>query len=82
MEQIMGRIDSAGHLVIPAAFRKRLGLKPGDEISVQLEGSTLRLMTPPELVRHSQALVAPYVLRGRSLSKELLSERRREALDE
>ncbi|MBX3269861.1 MAG: AbrB/MazE/SpoVT family DNA-binding domain-containing protein [Sandaracinaceae bacterium] len=75
----MGRIDSAGRLVLPARFRKKLGLNAGDEVTVVLEESSLRVMTPAEAIRRSQELVRRYVPAGRRLSQELGAERRREA---
>ena len=44
--------DGAGHyLLLPAPLRRRLGLRPGDEVAVALEpdASTYGLPMPPEL---------------------------------
>ena len=54
-------IDKAGRLVIPAALRKRLGLVPGTEVEIRLEGFSLRLVRAapgPEVVRRRGRLVA------------------------
>jgi len=36
-------ISTKGQLVMPAAVRKALGLKPGDRLRVALEGRSVRL---------------------------------------
>lgn len=79
MEQVLGHIDSAGRLVIPAQFRKKLGLKTGDEVTVALDGTSLRIMSTAEALRQAQALVRQYVPVKRRLARELTSERRQAA---
>jgi AbrB family looped-hinge helix DNA binding protein len=66
-------------LVIPAAFRKALGLKTGDEVLLVLEDGELRVVSPRQAVARAQNLVRRYVSRERSLSEELIQERREEA---
>jgi AbrB family looped-hinge helix DNA binding protein len=66
-------------LVIPAAFRKALGLKTGDEVLLVLEDGELRVVSPRQAVARAQNLVRRYVPRERSLSEELIQERREEA---
>jgi AbrB family looped-hinge helix DNA binding protein len=78
----VGRIDSAGRLVIPSRFRKRLGLRSGDEVTVVLEGTTLRVMSTAEAIRQAQALVRQYIPAQRRLSRELMSERHQAAARE
>jgi bifunctional DNA-binding transcriptional regulator/antitoxin component of YhaV-PrlF toxin-antitoxin module len=65
--------------VIPAAFRKALGLKTGDEVLLVLEDGELRVVSPRQAVARAQNLVRRYVPRERSLSEELIQERREEA---
>jgi bifunctional DNA-binding transcriptional regulator/antitoxin component of YhaV-PrlF toxin-antitoxin module len=65
--------------VIPAAFRKALGLKTGDEVLLVLEDGELRVVSPRQAVARAQNLVRRYVSRERSLSEELIQERREEA---
>ena len=69
-------------MVIPAAYRKALGVRPGDDILLVLEGNQVRLLTPQQAIRSAQALVRRHVPKGRRLSDELLLERRREAARE
>src|SRR5947209_12238635 len=40
------RLDDRGRLVVPADFRNRLGLKPGDEVTISEEsGGSLRIVS-------------------------------------
>jgi bifunctional DNA-binding transcriptional regulator/antitoxin component of YhaV-PrlF toxin-antitoxin module len=65
--------------VIPAKFRKSLGVAPGDEVLLVLEEGGVRIVTPREAVRRAQALIRAHVRAGQRLSDELIAERRREA---
>ena len=79
MAKVMTKLGEGGRLVIPAEYRKALGVDTGDELVLVLEERTMRVLTPREAVRRAQALVRSYIPEGRSLSEELISERRRES---
>ncbi|MBI2872579.1 MAG: AbrB/MazE/SpoVT family DNA-binding domain-containing protein [Chloroflexi bacterium] len=79
MLEVKAKLGEGGRLVIPAEYRKSLGLKPGDEVILVLEEGEVRLLTPHRAVRRAQALVRRYVPEGRRLADELLRERREEA---
>ena len=54
-------IDKAGRVVIPAAVRANVGLRPGAEIDVIVEEGSIRLVRVvprPKLVRIGKRLVA------------------------
>jgi len=72
------KIRENGRLVIPAAYRKALGLKPGDEVNLILEDGEIRVISTRQAIARAQALVRRYVAPERSLSEELLKERREE----
>ncbi len=72
------KIAEGGRIVIPAAYRKRLGLKPGDDVTVFLEGEEIRIAGTRQVVARAQNLVRRYTT-GRKLSDELIRERRSEA---
>ncbi len=76
--EIKTTIGEGGRLVIPAEYRKALGLKPGDDVVLVMEEGEVRLLTPQRAVKRAQALVRRYVPQGRSLAEELLRERREE----
>ena len=79
MPEVKTTIGEGGRIVIPAEYRRVLGLKPGDEVVLVLGEGEVRLITPQGAVRQAQALVRRYVSRGRRLSEELIQERREEA---
>ena len=75
---MMTTIDKGGRLVIPSTYRKVLGLKPGDEVLLILEDGEIRIVTKCQAIKRVQELVRRYVPEGRSLSEELIKERREE----
>ena len=78
MSEVRTKLGEGGRIVVPATYRRALGLKPGDDVLIVLEGVTLRLLTPREAARRAQALVRQFVRKGRKLSRELLEERKEE----
>ena len=80
--QIKTRLGSDGRIVLPAVVRRALGLRPGDQLIVDVEGQEIRLVTVAEAARRAQELVRRYVDPGESLAEGLVAERRRESADE
>ena len=58
------RVGPKGQVVIPKSMRDRLGISPGDEVDVSLDGTTVRV----------EAVREPLVLRGTLAGLGLLSE--------
>ena len=77
--QTRARIDRGGRVVIPAEFRRALGVKDGEEVVLRFEDGEIRLITLSQAIRRAQELVRSHVSEGRSLSDELIAERRTEA---
>jgi AbrB family looped-hinge helix DNA binding protein len=68
------KISQKGWVVIPAEYRRRYGLDPGDRIQIVDYGGVLALVP-----RSADAMAdAGGMLRGASLTKPLLQERARE----
>jgi AbrB family looped-hinge helix DNA binding protein len=78
MTSIKTHLTAGGRLVIPAAYRKALGLKPGDDVVLVLEEHEVRLIAPHQAIKHAQTLVRQYVPKGRMLTDELIQDRRQE----
>lgn len=78
MTSIKAHLSQGGRIVIPAGYRKALGLKPGDEVVLVLEGNEVRLVTPRQAVKRAQLLVRQFVPKGRALADELIKDRRHE----
>ena len=72
-------IGEGGRLVIPVNYRKALGLRPGDEVLITLQDGEIRIVSRRQAISKVQELVRRYVPEGRSLSEELIQERRKEA---
>ena len=79
MQQSQTKLDGHGRVVIPAEYRRALGLHEGDEVTVQLDDGALRILTRSEAVRRAQELVTRRTKGKRSLVEELAAERRVEA---
>ena len=76
------RVNENGRIVIPASFRKALGINIGDEVVMRMEDDELRITTLKRRVERAQRLVRKHVKRGTSLVDELIAERREAARNE
>jgi len=72
-------IGKGGRLVIPASYRKALGLREGDQVIVRLEADGVRILTVRQALQGAQKLFRQYVSPGRSLARELIAQRREDA---
>jgi antitoxin PrlF len=79
MSRTLAKLGEGGRLVIPAEYRKALGVEVGDELVLVLEEGSVRMLTSREAIRRAQAVVRSYVPEGKSLSDELIAQRRRES---
>jgi AbrB family looped-hinge helix DNA binding protein len=68
-----------GRLVIPAPIREAIGLKPGDPLQVTVDEYGLRIQTFRQQIAEARAALKQFIEPGRSLSAELIAERRLEA---
>ncbi|HMD64913.1 MAG TPA: AbrB/MazE/SpoVT family DNA-binding domain-containing protein [Stellaceae bacterium] len=82
MTTLRARIGPSGRLVIPAAQRRELGLKAGDEVLIRVEDDELRISSVNRRIERVQALVRKYNPKGELLSQSLIRERRAEAAKE
>lgn len=75
-----GRLDERGRLVLPAELRRRLGLRPGDELTISEEDEgVLRVESRRAAAR---SLIGSAGRGKRSALEELRAERRRQAAAE
>lgn len=77
MLHVRAKVTEDG-IAIPDEYLQALGLQVGDEIILRFEDGILRILTLQQAIEHAQELVRSYVPEGRSLSEELIEERRRE----
>jgi len=76
------RVNENGRVVIPASFRKALGISAGDEVVLRIEDDELRITPLKRRLERAQRLVRKHVKKGTSLVDELIAERREAARNE
>lgn len=76
MEEARTRVNENGRIVIPASFRKALGIEVGDEIVLRIEDDKLRITTQQQRIQRAQRRAKQLLKPGTLLVKELLKERR------
>jgi AbrB family looped-hinge helix DNA binding protein len=81
-QQARIRVGEKGRLVIPATIREALGIKVGDEVELRIADNELRLSTLKTRIARAQQRLRRFVKPGRSLSDELIAERREAARHE
>lgn len=72
-------VNENGRIVIPASYRKALGIKTGDKVILRMEDDELRITTMRQRIERAQRIVRKYVKPGVSLVDELIAERREAA---
>ena len=82
MADVRLRVNENGRVVLPAAFRKALNIRPGDQVLARLEGDEVRITTLKHRIEQAQRHVRQFVKSGRSLGDELIAERREAAQHE
>jgi len=78
----MTLLSQNGRMVIPARFRKELGLEAGDEVILRIEGRSIRLIPLGDAINQAQSLVKSHIVPGVSLVDALLEDRKNEASNE
>jgi len=76
------RVSENGRVVIPASFRRALGIEIGDEVVLRLQDDELRITTQQKRIERARQRARKYLPKGVSLAKELLAERREAAKHE
>ena len=78
MGPITSRLEPSGRLLIPAAIRRKLGLKAGEELIIVEEDGGLQIYTRAAALKKVQDYFAQFN-DGTSMSEELIRDRRLEA---
>ena len=79
MQVEKAQLGENGRIVIPAAFRKALGLKGGEILTVRMDEDGLHIQTKRQALLRARSIVRDHVSADRRLSDELIAERRLEA---
>lgn len=80
--ELRAKLTTNGRILVPVQFRKALGLKPGDELVLQLDQESFRVIPLQQAVAQAQKLVKKYNPEKKSLVSELLNSRQTEAQNE
>jgi AbrB family looped-hinge helix DNA binding protein len=72
------QIGAQGRVIIPAALRKSMSLKPGDRLIARQSGDSLVLERRSDVEKRLLGLFADAQINA-SLAEQLISDRRREA---
>jgi AbrB family looped-hinge helix DNA binding protein len=78
MTEVQVRLGENGRVVIPAAFRRRLGLKPGDPLILRLDEDGVMIESRRAAVRAAQRMIRERVPEGELLTERLFEMRRAE----
>ena len=73
------KIIDGGKLIIPAAFRRKLGIDTGDTVVLELGEDGLHVRSLSSAVRRAQEIVREFVPDDVSLADDLIAARRVEA---
>jgi AbrB family looped-hinge helix DNA binding protein len=73
------RINENGRVVIPAAFRRALGIQSGETVVLRIENDELRITTLRQRLAKAQQLVHKHLPPTVSLVDELIADRREAA---
>jgi AbrB family looped-hinge helix DNA binding protein len=73
------RIGAGGRLVIPQEMREALAVQEGDDLLLEVDEDGLHVRSVRQAIQRAQQVVARYAKPGRSLTAELIAERRKEA---
>jgi AbrB family looped-hinge helix DNA binding protein len=76
------RVNENGRVVIPASFRKALGIGIGDEVILRIVDDELRITTLRRRLQRARRLVRKHVKPSTSLVDELIAERHEAARNE
>jgi len=82
MTQLQMEVTQAGTVVIPPELYVVMGWQVGEKLIVQVENGEMRIFSQAQAIQRAQAWVKSFVSNGRSLSDELIAERRSEHLHE
>jgi AbrB family looped-hinge helix DNA binding protein len=73
------KLNENGRILIPAAIREQMGIKPGDSVVLTLEDGVLRVESYRATIRKMQQEMQQYKKPGVSVTDEFIAERREEA---
>ena len=77
--QAKAKLNADGRVVIPAAVRRALDLRPGDELIMRVDDGELRLSTRRQALARARRMIRRYIPDDEDLTQSLIDDRRKEA---
>jgi AbrB family looped-hinge helix DNA binding protein len=75
-------VNESGRVVIPASYRRVLGLNRGGQVIFIVRGDEVQITTRRQMLERARQRIRKYVKPGTSLAEELIAERRKAATRE
>lgn len=82
MTQLQMELLPNGEVTIPQELYTSMGWQIGEKLIVQVENGEMRIFSQTQAIEQAQKWVASFIPAGRSLSDELIAERRQEQMGE
>jgi len=79
---VHGKLVEGGRLIVPAAFRKEMGIAKGDAVIMELHGDELRVRPAKSALKRLREKLRASAHTDVSMVDELLADRRRDSGDE
>lgn len=79
MTAVRVKMGTNGRLVIPAGLRKEIGLTDGKSVLLETVEGELRVRPMEDVVLHAQERLRKFLGGEKSLSEDLIADRRAEA---
>lgn len=82
MDSRSTKLAEGGKLVIPASYRREMGIEVGDTLMLSMVDGELRVRSRDAVISQIQAMVREFVPEGVSMVDEFIADRRAEAAKE
>jgi bifunctional DNA-binding transcriptional regulator/antitoxin component of YhaV-PrlF toxin-antitoxin module len=79
---VHGKLVEGGRLIVPAAFRKEMGLAKGDAVVMEMHGDELRVRPAKSALKRLREKLRGSAPGDVSVVDEFIAERRRASGDE
>jgi AbrB family looped-hinge helix DNA binding protein len=79
MTTVRVKLGEDGRISLPAAYRRALGLRPGDELIVQLQDGAISVTSTKLGIERARRMLGRYLKTKESLADSLIADRRSEA---